>query len=112
MIFGNKNIDGCKWLHSKQMLKLKKWILPDWLILVEYVLSFKLAFLLLVLLLIFAGLFKRLRREFPFLIFLNLMLMILSKLIKMFFLIIKILKIINDRYSYNRWTIIIRFKIN
>jgi len=53
-LIGNKYIDGCVVIHSKEMNALKYYFLPEWMILLQLIsiVDFILTFLILIILLI------------------------------------------------------------
>ena len=75
---GNQYFDGCIWILSKDLNKLKQWLLPNWLLIVQAIqtLCFILSFVILIL--IGIGLFSLLRKKFYYVIFITILLVILS----------------------------------
>jgi len=85
---GDKYFDGCLWLQSNELFQLRRWLLPNWLILIQVLESFCICLIVTILISILIGLLhtaelsrNKLRRKFYFIFYITILLVSLDLLI-------------------------------
>jgi hypothetical protein len=81
---GNKNFDGCIWIQSNDLIKLRRWLLPNWLIAIQILESFCICLIAVIMVSILYGLIinkNKIRKKFYYILYITVMLVFLDLLI-------------------------------